>query len=98
MSRIPYRRILVVSMLLALTVVPMAGARTVKSPAVQAHGGDWLGAALRWVEDIAGLWPSGHRPNVPGTKDLEITTGGLRPSGGSCIDPGGHPNPLCGGV
>lgn len=96
MSRNPYRRILVVSMLLALIVVPMASARTVdSSSASRANGGDWLGAALRWVEDFvsprpAGLHPSSSSHNVPQTK------GGSTTNGGACIDPVGHPNPWCG--
>lgn len=100
MSRIPYRRIFVLSLLLALIVVPMAGARTVESPAVsRVHNADWMGATLLWIEGLLGLQRSGHQLGVPNSNELAPPSSGtLVPNGGSCIDPGGNPKPWCGVV
>ena len=91
MSRNPYRRILVAAVLLALIVVPMAGARPLESSsASRVHASDWLEATILRVQDLAGLRLSGHSPGqsvskVPQTK-TENTT-----NGGGCIDPIGKP-------
>lgn len=88
MSRL--RLILAVAALFALIAVPMAGARTVDSPAIHPAGGQWIGATLRWVEDLVGLRHPVHSGSkVPHTKADE------QPAGGGCIDPMGHPKPLC---
>jgi hypothetical protein len=96
MPRISCHRILVVVALLALTVVPMASARTVDSPSVsRAEDGNWLGAALRWVEGLAGPRQSANRTGSLGQRAPQ-TKGGNTTNGGSCIDPAGRPSPWCG--
>lgn len=89
----------VIVLILALTMVPMAGARPVEGSQVvhQADGG-WFGVALKWIEDLAGV----HRP-VPGrhhghsgSQSLQKDGSGTNSStGGSCIDPQGNPRPWC---
>jgi hypothetical protein len=93
MTRAPrVRSILVVAALLALLVPPIAGARTVSGSPAPLSGTGWLGAALHWAEGLAGLRSHGHRRPPVHRKDggSSSTT-----NGGSCIDPGGRPNPLC---
>ena len=91
MTRIPcLRQIAVLATLLTLTVVPMAGARSVGGPAVQPAGDSWVGVAARAIEGLFNSAPStrSHRP-VQNRKDL------TQPSGGGCLDPLGHPKPIC---
>jgi len=83
--------VFVVLVLLALLVVPVAGARTASSPSVHSADGGWVVAALRWVEHLTGLDRPAH-PNHRGTKkpvnakyEDSIT--------GNCIDPMGRPRP-----
>jgi len=92
MTRIPcLRQIVVLATLLTLTVVPMAGARSVGGPAVQPAGDGWVGVAVRAIEGLFSPAPStrSHRP-VQNRKD-----GTYQPSGGGCLDPLGHPRPIC---
>jgi hypothetical protein len=95
MSRIPYCRILIAAVLLTLIAVPMASARTVDSSSVgRVQAGDWFGAALRWVEDLVGLRPPGHRPERSGPQMSPKTTAENSSAiGGTCIDPMGRPKP-----
>ena len=95
MSRMPRMRLILAAVaLLTLLAVPMAGARTMSSPSLHSGDGGWLGATLRWVEDLAGLRHPGHpngkpgRQTPPNQKDTLNTT-----QGGSCIDPMGRPRP-----
>lgn len=86
---------LAVTALLALAMAPVAGALTLSAPAAHLSASGWLGAALHWVEDLAGLRPHGHHDpsgaRAPvGTKD---DTSAARPASGGCIDPIGHPRP-----
>jgi hypothetical protein len=93
MIRIPrVRLVLVVAALLTLLAVPMAGARTLSSPALHSAEG-WLGATLRWAEDLAGLrQPSGH--GHPGAKTPGNAKDVLfQPNNGGCIDPIGRTRP-----
>ena len=83
--------VFVVTALLALLVVPMAGARAVSSPSVHAADGGWVGAALRWVEDLAGLRRPGH-PDHRGTKP-PVNAKSEEAVTGTCIDPMGRPRP-----
>lgn len=83
--------VLVVIALLALLVVPVAGARTLSSPPAHNSESGWLSAAFHWMEDLVGLRSHGHRPPSVHRKDII-----LYPNGGSCINPDGRPNPLCG--
>lgn len=85
--------VFVVIALLALLMAPVAGARTVSSPSVHpAADGGWVGAALRWVEDLAGLHRQapGHRGTKPVSTKETSTTDGVT---GTCIDPMGRPRP-----
>jgi hypothetical protein len=94
MSRIArVRLILVVAALLTLIAVPMAGARTVGSPAVHPAGDSWIGAAVQWAEGLIGLPHSGRPvPPPPNRKDNPDVN---KPTGGGCIDPQGRPFPFC---
>ena len=94
MTRIPRARLaLAVLALLALLVVPMAGARTLSPSSVHPADSGWLSAALLWVEDFAGLRYSGlHGHSKPPVNQKD---GLNQPNGGSCIDPQGHPRPIC---
>lgn len=96
MHRIPrVRLVLVVAALLALLVVPMAGAWTLSSPSGHSADGSWIGAALRWVEDAVGLRPVHHGHSGTGkpvnTKDDEPAA--AHPNSGGCIDPIGRTRP-----
>ncbi len=90
--------VLVVVVLLALLTAPLAGARTVSSSPAHPVVGGWLSAALHWAADLAGLQPQGHRPPPVHQKDGTVQSGVMQPNGGSCVNPDGRPNPLCGGV
>jgi hypothetical protein len=95
MIRIPrVRLVLVVAALLTLLVVPMAGARTLSSPALRSADG-WLGVTLRWAEDLVGLRQAGH-PGHSGAKTPRHAKDVLlQPNGGGCITPDGRPGPAC---
>jgi hypothetical protein len=95
MSRIPCCRILVVVTLLVLTMAPVANARTIESPSVsRAQAGDWLGAALRWVEDLVVSRRPSHRSERPGLQTYsKATVENSSAIGGTCIDPMGRPKP-----
>jgi hypothetical protein len=88
------RLVLIVAALFTLIVVPMASARTV-FPSVPLSEGSWLGATLRWAEDLVGLRqparPHGQ-PKAP-LSQKDGTTSSAQ--GGGCVDPFGHPRPLC---
>jgi len=91
MFRIPRTRsILVLAVLLALLVAPIAGARTLSSQPAHPADGGWSGVVQHWVGALLGLsHPNHHRRSgtkVPNTKEA---------AGGSCINPDGRPNPLC---
>ena len=95
MTRIPrVRLVLVVAALLTLIAVPMAGARTLNAPSVHATGSGWLGAALDWAGGFAGFAHRGHTGSQvpPHRKDDPNAN---KPQGGGCIDPMGHPRPIC---
>ncbi|MFL6259461.1 MAG: hypothetical protein ACJ76Y_07100 [Thermoanaerobaculia bacterium] len=83
--------VFVVIVLLALLVVPMAGARTVSSSSIHSADGGWVGAALRWVESLTGLDRPAHS-NHRGTK-RPVTTKTEDSITGTCIDPMGRPRP-----
>jgi hypothetical protein len=93
MSRIPrVCLVFVVIVLLALLVVPMAGARTVSSPSIHPSDGGWVGAALRWVEGLAGLDRPAAQSNHRGAKK-PVTAKSSEAVTGTCIDPMGRPRP-----
>ncbi len=85
MFRIPRTRsILVVAVLLALLVAPIAGARTLSSQPAHPAGSGWSGTIQHWVGALLGLsQPNHHRR--PGTK----APSSKEATGGSCIDPVG---------
>ena len=95
MTRIPRLcRLFALAAVLALTVVPLASARPLATPAVHEADGGWFGAALEWVEDLVGFRRPGPadrgrrqgQPAIPQTKSSSS-------NGGSCIDPVGRPRP-----
>lgn len=89
-----FRRILVFTALLALIVVPMAGARTAGAPSVHPADDGWIGTALRWVEDLAGLRsPAGPHHGRFGHQTPPNTKTESAATSGPCIDPMGHPRP-----
>jgi hypothetical protein len=90
--------VLVIAIVLALASVPFASAKPLgTSPSIERTVGGWMGAAVRWLEDVAGLQrsisnraaaaPAAHQKDggnhSPG--------GGHTPLGGSCLDPTGKP-------
>jgi hypothetical protein len=96
MSRMPRMRLVLVAVaLLTLLAVPMAGARTMSSPSLHSGDGGWLGATLRWVEDLTGLRHPGHphgqsgRQTPPNQTEETIKSA----QGGGCISPDGRPQP-----
>jgi len=93
MTRIPcLRQIAVLATLLTLTVVPMASARSVGEGAVQPAGDSWVGVAVRAIEGLFNpVSVRSHR--LPQNRKDDSTVN--RPSGGGCLDPQGHPKPLC---
>src|SRR5262245_56385660 len=86
--------VFVVTALFALSMAPVAGARTVSSPPAQPSERGWLGAALHWVEDLVGRRSHGHRGHGPAVQQKDGSGGTSYPTGGSCVDPVGRPNPL----
>jgi hypothetical protein len=94
MTRIPrLSLILVIAVALALASVPFASAGPLTtSPAVERTVGGWVGAAVRWLEDLAGHQRSGSgraaSSSASNQKERSAT-------GGSCLDPYGHPRPGC---
>lgn len=97
MSRMPRMRLVLAAVaLLTLLAVPMAGARPVSAPSLHSVDGDWLGATLRWVEELVGLRQAGHSVR-PGTKaprnTKEESSSTNVASSGGCIDPLGRPRP-----
>jgi len=86
--------VLVVTALLALLVVPVAGAKTLSSSPAHPADGGWSGAAQQWLAALIGLNHPGHHRHpgsqVPNTKD---TTS--QPAGGSCVNPDGRPSSWC---
>lgn len=92
MIRIPRVRLsLVLAALVILLVVPMAGARTLGAPSIHSADGGWLGAALTWVEGLAGFHQAAHRHGHSGSPKPSQKAA----AGGPCIDPTGHPKPIC---
>ena len=96
MSRMPrVRLVLVVTALLALLIVPMAGARTVGSASVRPAASDWVGGVLSWVQTLVGLRQAGHHgrsgPQSPLNQKETSTTNVVQ--GGGCISPDGRPRP-----
>lgn len=92
MIRIP-RLLLVLGTLAALVLVsaPSASARPLATSQVVERTVDgWLGAAVRWLEDLVGLQrPTSDR--AAGSPGSNQKGGGGIPTGGSCIDPQGKP-------
>jgi hypothetical protein len=91
MTRIPrLRRLFALAVVLALTVVPLASARPLATPAPQEADGGWFGTALKWVEDLVNLRrPNPAGPGRPGQAAPRQTA--KTSLGGSCIDPQGRP-------
>jgi hypothetical protein len=96
MSRMPrVRLVLVAAALLALLVMPIAGARTLGLQSIHPAGSDWIGGVLSWAQNFVGLRQAGHHgrsgPQSPlNQKDTASTNGA---QGGSCLDPLGRPRP-----
>jgi hypothetical protein len=78
--------VFVVIALFALLMAPMASARPMSAPSAHLPGSAWLGAALHWVEDLAGLRPHGPSGAKTPVSTKEASTGG-------CVDPLGRPRP-----
>jgi hypothetical protein len=98
MSRIPrVRLVLVVTALLALLVMPMAGARTVGSPSIHPADSDWIGGVLSWAQNLVGIRHASHHPHgqsgrqTPPNQKEEASTNVAQ--GGGCISPDGRPRP-----
>ena len=97
MSRMPRMRLVLAAVaLLTRLAVPMAGARPVSAPSLHSVDGGWLGATLRWVEDLTGLRHPGHPNGKPGRQAPQNQKETLNSTqGGGCVDPFGRPRPLC---
>ena len=98
MTRIPrLRRLFTLAAVLALTVTPLASARPLESPTVHEADGGFVGAALRWVEDLVGFRrpAPADRGQQPRPVAIPRKEGSSSTNGGSCIDPVGRPRPLC---
>lgn len=94
MTRIPcLRQIAVLATLLTLTVVPMAGARSVGAPGVEPAGDSWFGAAVRAIEGLFNPVHSARSPRPVQNRKDDPTVN--KPAGGGCIGPDGRPTPLC---
>lgn len=93
MTRIPrFCRLFALAAVLALTVVPLASARPLATPAAHEAAGGWFVSALKWAEDFIGIRRSNPtKPSRPGQgasrQDTKVSLGG------SCIDPQGYPKP-----
>lgn len=89
MFRLPL--VLVIAIVLTLASVPFASARPVATPQVVERAADgWIGAAVRWLEDLVGgqRSSSGRAASSPASSQKGAT-------GSSCLDPYGHPKPWC---
>lgn len=96
MTRIPRLcRLFALAAVLALTVVPLASARPLESPAVQEAGGGFVTTALRWVEDFVGFRRPGPADRGQTRQPATPRKEGNTTNGGSCIDPVGRPRPWC---
>ena len=97
MSRIAFiRRVLAAVTLLALLAAPMASARTLVAPSIDGNQDGWLGATLRWIEDLVSPRHPGRRPGPSGPQAQQHQKVDNTTSGAGCIDPVGHPSPWCG--
>jgi len=89
------RLILVVTALLALLIVPMAGARTAGSASVRPADSDWIGGIVSWAQNLVGLRQTDHHgrsgPQSSLTQKETTTTNVVQ--GGGCISPDGRPRP-----
>lgn len=96
MSRMPrVRLVLVAAALLALLIVPMAGARTPGSQSIHPAESNWIGGVLSWAQNLVGLRQAVHHgrsgPKSPlNQKDTSSTNVS---QGGGCVDPFGRPRP-----
>ena len=84
--------VIVLTAALALVSVPFVGAR----PLETSQGGErtesgWIGAALGWLESLVKLHYSALSRHGRATSMKDDAT----PTGGSCVDPEGHPRPWC---
>ena len=78
---------------LVLASVPFADARPLAtSRMVERTDGGWIGAAVRWLEDLVGLQRSAS-DRTSGSP--EPNQKGKSPTGSSCLDPVGIPRPWC---
>jgi hypothetical protein len=93
MFRMPrIRLVLVAAALLAMLVVPMAGARPASSSPLHSADSGWIGATLRWAEDLFRPRQSGHPGAKPSAHNKAEQTINATSAGG-CIDPIGRPRP-----
>lgn len=92
MTRIPrLHLILVLAAILVLGSVPLASARPLAtSQMVERTVDGWIGAAVRWLEDLVGLGRS-TADRTAGSLASHQKGGGTTPTGGSCLDPTGKP-------
>ena len=91
MTRIPcLRQIAVLATLLTLTVVPMAGARSLGESTRQPGGDSWVAVAVRAIEGLFN--PASARSHRPAQNRKDDATTN-HAAGGGCIDPGGRPVP-----
>ena len=96
MTRIPRSGFLFsLTVVLTLTLVPVASARPLEARAIHGADGGWLGSALKWVEDLIGFRrPAPPRQGGAGSPVIVQKTDNST-NGGSCIDPQGSPRPWC---
>ena len=100
MFRMPrIRLVFVVTALLALLAVPMAGARTLGSASARPVDSDWVGGVLSWAQNLVGIHHAGRHgrsgSQAPLNQKDGTTTTPTSTQGGGCVTPDGRPRPLC---
>ena len=86
--------VLVIAAVCALVSAPLASARPLATSGVLERTVDgWIGAAMRWVGDVAGLRRSSSEPAI--ASPMATQKGNQSTTNTSCIDPQGKPKPWC---
>lgn len=95
MNRTPcFRLVLIASILVTLLIMPMAEARPLEIPQAAHRAVDgWFKAALRWLDNLAGVQHAKPAQKVQPPPPQPIgfpPGGGNSTTGGACINPEGH--------
>lgn len=90
-----FRQVVIAVTALIIISMPFAGARPLDTPkAAHSTDGGWLGTALEWLANLTELQrPTAERKEPTGSS--KSSDNPKSTTGGSCVDPAGHPRPWC---